>query len=207
MEFINMFNIQFMFEFMNAINGFDHNIHNVPGVNFKFPPPPPPLPTLYMLPVDHFSFITTLNAENIKIMYEVPMDLYTNVLIPQSVSQLEGVITLPPYEKNCILIPNIPAELIQSLPDLHLVVVENHYIIRFGSSGRMYNLITTVPPENIINLYKYNNVSIIPLDNFVVITKSELKEIFPELSDLAQKYKFYLDYYHVITNIPKEALK
>jgi hypothetical protein len=190
----------FLVEFINTLNALNYYPNDFN--NFGFPPQAPPSPVLHILPVSNFMIITTLYAENIKILYELPMDEFTNIICPKNINKLDGVSIIHPWRNN-ILIPNVPEHLIQSVSSLHLVTVENQYFIRFESYGKMYSLITNIPPENFVNLYTYNNVSVTSLNNFALIPKSELNNITPSIYKLL---KLDLDCYRIITNISKKDI-
>jgi hypothetical protein len=190
----------FLMEFINTISALNYSPNDFN--NFVFPPKAPPLPILHILPVEHFMIITTLYAENIQILCEAPMDEFTNIIYPRNINKLDGVSLMHPW-RNTILVPNVPKHLIENLANLHLVTVDNQYFIRFESYGKMYSLITDIPPENFINLYTYTNVSVTPLENFALISKSELNNFYPYMSKL---FKLDLDSYRIFTNISKKDI-
>lgn len=69
----------------------------------------------------------------------------------------------------------------------------------------MYTLLTDLAPENFINLHTYKNVNIIPLDNFALIPKDELRAILSSL-DMPKVIKIDLDYYRIFTTVSKKDI-
>jgi hypothetical protein len=156
------------------------------------------LPVLHVIPQEHFFIMTTLYADNIKIIHEiVAQDEY----YIKTITEYSGVHVMHAW-KGTYLIPNVSQVLIDNIVSLHLVTAEGWYYIRFESDGIIYTVITDLPPKNIINLYLFDNVNITPLNNFGLIPKSEVtKEVFSYIN----RYNIInLDKYSIFTNIPKK---